>query len=47
MSVRRIAQEQPEKFEFNAENMIWAEELIKKCLIFINFTRILKKMKCD
>ncbi|MEP3475856.1 MAG: NADH-quinone oxidoreductase subunit NuoE [Hyphomicrobiales bacterium] len=30
MSVRRIAQEQPEKFEFNAENMIWAEELIKK-----------------
>lgn len=30
MSVRRIAQEQPETFEFNAENMIWAEELIKK-----------------
>lgn len=30
MSVRRIAQEQPDSFEFTAENMIWAEELIKK-----------------
>lgn len=30
MSVRRVALEQPNDFKFNAENMIWAEELIKK-----------------
>lgn len=30
MSVRRVAQQQPESFEFNSENLIWAEQLIKK-----------------
>lgn len=30
MSVRRIAQDQPSSFEFNSENLEWAEQLIKK-----------------
>lgn len=30
MSVRRVAQQQPESFEFNSENLSWAEQLIKK-----------------